>query len=478
MSYLFRSILFLFITFNFISCVTEIGDGPNVKSPKITVDLDQIQKKGKLVAITGFNAYSYFIYKGQPMGYEYELLKRLAADLKLELEIKVVQEIEEMIEALNNGTGDVIAFNLTITKERTKSVSFTEYHTLTPQVLIQRKPENWRQMKLHEIEQRLIRSPIDLIGKPLTVRMASSYVTRLNNISDELGADLNIIESEANVNTEDLISLVASGEIDYTVADENIAELYSGYYPILDIYYTLSLPQRIAWAVRKNSPNLLNAINEWLKKEKKKNDYYTIYDRYFENTKGFKRRINSEYFSLTGGKISKYDEEIKKYALKLNLDWRLLASIIYQESQFKPNKTSWAGASGLMQLMPATAKRFGVEDLSNAHENLEAGVKYLKWLEEYWSDDIPNSAERYKFVLASYNIGPGHIVDARNLTKKYGIDPNIWFDNVETYLLKKSEAKYYNDDIVKLGYAKGKETVKYVREILDRYEQYKKFIKK
>ena len=162
----------------------------------------------------------------------------------------------------------------------------------------------------------------------------------------------------------------------------------------------------------------------------------------------------------------------------MNLDWRLLASIIYQESQFKPNKTSWAGASGLMQLMPATAKRFGVEDLSNAHENLEAGVKYLKWLEEYWSDDIPNSAERYKFVLASYNIGPGHIVDARNLTKKYGIDPNIWFDNVETYLLKKSETKYYNDDVVKLGYAKGKETVKYVREILDRYEQYKKFIKK
>ena len=478
MNYLLKVILFLFFSFGFFSCVAEIEDGPGAKSPKIAVDLEQIQGKGKLVALTGYNAYSYFIYKGQPMGYEYELLKRLAADLKLELEIKVVREIDEMIDLLNNGTGDLIAFNLTVTKNRTKAVTFTEHHTLTPQVLVQRKPENWREMKLHEIENSLIRSPIDLIGIPITVRRNSSYITRLKNLSDEIGEDLNIISSKPNINIEDLISMVATGEIDYTVADKNIAELYSGYYPILDIDYAISLPQRIAWAVRKNSPKFLEAVNEWLQKEKKKNDYYTIYDRYFENSKGFNKRINSEYFSLTGGKISKYDEEIKKYALKLNLDWRLLASIIYQESKFKPDKISWTGASGLMQLMPATAKRFGVEDSSNVHENLEAGVKYLSWLEQYWSEEIPNAIERFKFVLASYNIGPGHIVDAKKLAKKYGADPNVWFDNVEQYLLKKSEAKYYNDEVVELGYARGKETVKYVREVLDRYEQYKKFIKK
>ncbi len=478
MKFQFRAFLFLIFGLILFSCVKEIKDDPTIKTPKIFVDLDQIQERGKLVAITGYNAYSYFIYKGQPMGYEYELLKRLAADLEVELEIKVIHELEEMIEVLNNGGGDLIAFNLTVTKERTKAVSFTEHHTLTPQVLIQRKPDNWRQMKLHQIRRTLIRSPIDLIDKPLTVRMSSSYVTRLENLSDELGADLNIIESQANVSTEDLISMVARGEIDYTVSDGNVAKLYNGYYPILDIDYTISLPQRIAWAVRLNSPKLLNATNEWLRKEKKKNDYYTIYDRYFKNTKGFKRRINSEYFSLTGGKISKYDDLIKKYALKLNWDWRLLASIIYQESQFKPNKTSWAGATGLMQLMPATAKRFGVNDPANSHENIEAGVKFLKWLEEYWNEEILDPVERLKFVVASYNIGPNHIVDARNLAKKYGADPNVWYNNVETYLLKKSEAKYYNDEVVKVGYARGKETVKYVREILDRYEQYKELIKK
>lgn len=478
MKFQFKVILFLFFALILFSCVKEIRDDPNIKTPKITVDLDQIKKKGKLVAITGYNAYSYFIYKGQPMGYEYELLKRLAADLELDLEIRIIHELEEMIEALNSGKGDLIAFNFTVTKERTKTVSFTEYHTLTTQVLVQRKPENWRKMMLHEIEQTLIRSPIDLIDKPLTVRKTSSYSTRLENLSEEIGSDLNIIESQADVPTEDLISQVARGEIDYTVADKNIAKLYSGYYPILDIKFEISLQQKIAWAVRKNSPNLLNAINEWLRKEKKKNDYYTIYDRYFENTKRFKRIINSEYFSLTGGKISKYDDKIKKYALELNWDWRLLASIIYQESQFILNRESWAGAEGLMQLMPETAKQFGVKDVHSVDQNIRAGVRYLKWLDNLWMEEVPDSVERLRLVLASYNIGPNHVKDARNLAEKYGADPNIWHENVETYLLKKSEAKYYNDEVVKVGYARGKETVKYVREVLDRYEQYKRLIKK
>ncbi len=473
-----KLILFLFLGLSLLGCVKEVKDDPLEVTPKIEVDLDQIRERGKLIAITGYNAYSYFIYKGQPMGYEYELLKRLTADLNLELDVKIVHGLNEMIEALNNGDGDLIAFNLTVTKDRTKAVAFTEYHTLTPQVLVQRKPKNWRQMKMHQITRMLVRSPVDLIGIPITVRKASSHVMRLKNLSNEIGADLNIIEAPAEVTSGELIAMVANGEIDYTIADKNVAELYSGYYPILDIKYEISLPQRIAWAVRKNSPKLLATINNWLKKEKKKNDYYTIYDRYFKNTKGFRRRINSEYFSLTGGKISKYDDIIKKYAVELGWDWRLLASLIYQESQFKTHKKSWAGAEGLMQLMPATAKRFGVNDLNNINQNVEAGVKYLKWLDKFWSRDIADPDERIKFVLASYNIGPSHVVDARNLAKKYGANPNLWHGNVEEYLLKKSEAKYYNDPIVKVGYARGKETVKYVREILNRYEQYKKFIKK
>lgn len=474
-----RNIILLVPILLSIGCMKEIKDGPSLQPTNfIKRDLDKIKKKGKLIALTGYNAYSYFIYRGQPMGYEYELLQRLAGDLELDLQIKVIPELDQMVSALNSGKGDLIAFNLTVTKSRTKELSFTEHHTLTPQVLVQRKPDSWRKMKLHQIKKHLVRSPIDLIDREIYVTPASSYVERLKHLSEELGVDLKVIEADSENTTEELIAKVAEGELSLTVSDKNIAELYLGYYPIIDIDYEISLPQRIAWAVRKNSPKLLSAVNDWLEREKKRNDYYTIYDRYFESTKDFKRRLESEYFSLTGSKISQYDDLIKEYALTLNWDWRLLAAIIYQESQFKPNRTSWAGAKGLMQLMPATAKRFGVEDATDAKSNLRAGVKYLQWLDGYWSDEILDNTERLKFVLASYNIGPGHIKDSRSLAIKYGGSPNVWFDNVEAYLLKKSEAKYYKDDVVLLGYAKGKETVKYVSEILDRYDQYKRLINK
>ncbi|MCF6269464.1 MAG: transporter substrate-binding domain-containing protein [Melioribacteraceae bacterium] len=410
------------------------------------------------------------------MGYEYELLKRLANNLELELEIKVVHDIDEMIEMLNRGEGDLIAYNLTVTKQRTELVSFAHHHTTTRQVLVQKKPDNWRKMKLHQIEKGLINSPIELIGKDIYVVRGSSYIERLQNLSEEIGADLNIIEAPLGTSTEDLIKMVANGEIELTVEDENVAKLQRHQYPIIDVSMAISLPQRIAWAVRKKSPLLLEAINEWLLKMKKKTEYYVIYEKYFESRKSFRRRINSDYFSLTGGSISVYDDLIKEYSVSLDWDWRLLASLIYQESQFHPDKTSWAGARGLMQLMPATAKQFGVNNITNVHQNVKAGVKYLNWLTNYWKEEIADSTERIKFVMSSYNIGPGHIVDARNLAEKYGANPNLWFDNVEVYLLKKSNPKFYNDSIVKYGYAKGTETVKYVREIFIRYEHYKQFI--
>ncbi len=410
------------------------------------------------------------------MGYEYELLTRLAKHLELELEIKVVHSIDKMMEMLNSGEGDLIAYNLTVTKERQKSIAFALHHTTTRQVLVQRKPENWRKMKLHEIDATLLHSPIELIGKEIHITAGSSYIGRLKNLSEEIGADLNIVEAPKNVSSENLIWQVASDSISYTVEDENIAKLLQFQYPIIDISMAISLPQRIAWGVRKKSPLLLKEINNWLTKLKKKTEYYVIYRKYFESRHSFKRRINSEYFSQTGGSISVYDDLIKEYSTSLDWDWRLLASLIYQESQFQPNKTSWAGAKGLMQLMPATAKQFGVVNIANVHQNVKAGVKYLNWLTKYWKNEITDSTERIKFVMASYNIGHGHIEDARRLAEKYGANHNIWNDNVEVYLLKKSDPKYHNDPVVRNGYSRGTETVKYVREIFDRYEHYKQFI--
>ncbi len=410
------------------------------------------------------------------MGYEYELLTLLAKHLELELEIKVVHSIDKMIEMLNSGEGDLIAYNLTVTKERQKHIAFALHHTTTRQVLVQRKPKNWRKMKLHEIDATLLHSPIELIGKKITVVKGSSYIGRLKNLSEEIGADLNIIEAPDSLSSESLLVQVANGSIKYTVEDENIAKLLQFQYPIIDISMAISLPQRIAWGVRKKSPLLLKEINNWLTKLKKETEYYEIYRKYFESRHSFRRRINSDYFSQTGGSISVYDALIKEYSNSLDWDWRLLASLIYQESQFHPDKTSWAGARGLMQLMPATAKQFGVVNIANVHQNVKAGVKFLKWLTKIWEKEIPDSTERIKFVIASYNIGYGHIEDARRLAEKYGANHNIWKDNVELYLLKKSDPKFYNDPVVRNGYARGTETVKYVREIYERYEHYKQFI--
>ncbi|MCH7963857.1 MAG: transporter substrate-binding domain-containing protein [Bacteroidetes bacterium] len=434
-------------------------------------------RDNKLVAITGYNAYSYFIYKGQPMGFEYELVKKLAKYFNVDLEVKIVNNIEEMFEMLNSGKGDLIAFNLTITKERLEKVDFTKSINTIKQVLVQRKPENWEKMKLHEIEKQLIRDPAELIGKTVFVRSNSAYVQRLINLSDEIGGDINVVKAERELTTEDLIAQVSSGEIDYTISDDNIAHLNSVYYRNIDAETDISLSQRIAWAVEKDSDVFESAVNKWLDSMKATVDFAVIYKKYFTNRYAFKKRITSEYFSNTGGGISKYDDLIKKYSELVGWDWRLSASLVYQESQFNPNTKSWAGAVGLMQLMPNTAKQFGITNLKNPEQNINGGFKYLTYLDNLWKESITDSTERIKFVLASYNVGPGHITDARNLTEKYEGDPDIWFDNVEVYLKLKSKPKYYNDEVVKRGYARGKETVKYVKEILERYEQYKQLIK-
>ncbi len=451
------------------------------ETPKNTVnivnlDLDKIKKRGKLIAITGYNAYSYFIYRGRPMGYEYELVNRLAEHLNVSVEFIIEKDLGKMFEMLDNGEGDLIAFNLTVTKKRKQRVNFTSYHNTTRQVLVQRKPENWRKMKSHQIEKELLRSPIDLEGKTVFVRHSSAYLNRMENLEDEIGGDIIIKEAGPDVSTEDLIEMVADGTIEYTVSDKNIAMLNQAYYTNLDIRTDISLPQKIAWAVRKNAPMLLTAINSWLDELKKQPDYYVIHNKYYSNRNAFRNRMTTDFYLHKGGKISEYDDELKEYSEQLGWDWRMLASLIFQESRFDPEAKSWAGAVGLMQLMPQTAGQYGVKNLEDPEQNLKAGIKYLQWLDNYWKKEIENKQERLKFVLASYNIGLGHIIDARRLAEKYGADPNIWFKNVELYLLKKSNSKYYNDEVVRNGYAKGTETIRYVEEILERFSQYKQFI--
>ncbi len=438
-------------------------------------DLPAIRQRDTLRAITTYSSTSYFIYKGRAMGYEYDLLQRLASHLDLELEMVVAENINEMPEMLYRGEGDLIAHGLTVTKERRQYLAFTEPHNQTQQVLVQRLPKNWRRMKLHEIEQQLIRNPLDLIGKSVSVRAQSSYAKRLINLSEEMGDDILIDTLSGKLTTEEIIEMVAEGEVPYTVADQNIALINHTYYRNLDVKTAVSFPQYLAWAVRPNSPKLLRAVDAWLEEMQDETDYYVIYNKYFRNERAFRTRARSEFFSRRGNRISNYDEQLKAWADTLDWDWRLLASLVYQESQFDPQNRSWAGAQGLMQIMPATFRQYGSGDWRSPDDNLRAGTAFLADLQRQWAG-IPDSSERVKFVLASYNAGPGHVADARRLAEKYKANPDLWDGNVAYYLKAKAKPAFFQDEVVRYGYCRGSEPFHYVQDILRRFQHYQRFI--
>ena len=455
---------------------TRLKVTEKVTAEAVGFDLDKIKERGSLIAIVDNSSTGYFLYKGQPMGYEYDMLSLFARQIGVTLEVKAITDIDKAFEMLNSGEGDVIAYSLTVTKARKEMVDFTDIHYSTRQVLVQRKPKGWRKMTKEQIDKVLIRNQVDLIGKEVHVRKSSAYEERLQHLSQEIGGDIFIIEDQDSAETEEMIRKVAEGKIDFTIADESLAFVNAAYYPYIDVKTPISFPQQIAWAVRKNSPQLRDAMNDWMKSLKKQPTFNVIYNKYFKSPRASLKRAKSDFSSLGGEKISEYDDLIKIAADSLGWDWRLLASQIYQESHFDPNATSWAGAVGLMQLVPETGQRFGAVNLTDPTESIKAGVNYLKFLDQLWAKTVKDKEERIKFVLASYNVGLGHVIDARELAHKYNKDVVKWEGNVEYYLLMKSKPDFFRDPIVESGYCRGEEPVNYVRQILSRYSQYKQLI--
>ncbi len=464
-----KLILLLIVTLSLSACYTEQAkEARKKKAAAVAIDLDAIVKRGKIRVITDYNSTNYFVYKGRPLGYQLELLQALSNTLGLKLEIVVSNDVDKNFEKLLKGDVDLIATNLTITRDRSHQVAFTEPHCVTHQVLVQQKPSpNNNPSSAPD----LIRNQIDLGGKTVYVQENSAYVSRLKSLGNEIGDSIHIVEIP-DYEVEQLISLVASGEIPYTVCDENLARINLNFYDNLDIETAVSFPQKIAWAVRPNAKNLKDVVDNWLINFKKTNQYKRIYRKYFINKRST-HLVNSNFHSIKGGIVSDYDAIIKEESAKYNLDWRLIAALIYQESRFLPEVKSWAGAVGLMQLMPQTAESFGVEEITSPKDNIQGGLKFLIWLDKRFTEEIPDPDERLKFVLAAYNVGPGHVEDAMRLAEKNNKDPHIWEDNVDYYLLNKSKPSFYNDPVVKYGYCRGEEPFHYVTDILERYTHYK-----
>lgn len=451
----------------------SVDSKQNYQSPSYTL------AEGKLTVLMDNSFTSYFIHKGHPLGFEYEMIALFAKENNLNLKIKVVDDIEHILDSLNAGMGDMVAANLTPTKPRLEKVSFTKPLFRTQQVLVQRTPDNSRELTRDQIENSLIRDRLDLDNDTVVVRKSSSYEMILESINNESGINIVIDYAPKDYTTELLIEMVANKKIDFTICDQNKAKVFNTYYQNIDIKTPVSLSQPIAWATNKGSTKLLDTLNHWIEKRKGSLGFNMIEKRYFDINKRKAGFIKNELENVKNGQISKYDDLIKKYAAKIGWDWRLLAAQIYRESKFDQNTKSWRGATGLMQLMPATAKSYGVNtsELKQPERNLEAGTLHLKALEDHWKTVLTDSMEILKFTLGSYNVGQGHVEDAIRLADKYGAQADVWDDNIADMLLKKSMPKYFKDPVVRYGYCRGKEPVKYVSNILENYSLYKQFKK-
>jgi membrane-bound lytic murein transglycosylase F len=429
-------------------------------------DLTQMKDSGVLVALTLNSSISYFDYRGEPMGFQYELANQFAQSLGLKLVMKTARNTDELVDMLLKGEGDLIAYPLPVTKEWKDTLTFCGEDIITHQVLVQRNQTK---------KQDILTNVTELIDKEVYAK-PGKHLDRMENLNKELGGGIFIREvTNDSITYEDLIMQVSNGTIDYAVADNDLARLNKTYYPNLHIKLAVSFDQKASWAVRKTSPLLCEAANQWHKENQTSPAYKASAKKYFEQSK---RLPHGPILSIKDGKISHFDHLFKKYAKELGWDWKVIASLAYNESNFDTTAVSWVGAKGLMQLMPRTAKAMGIPEgkEQNAEESVKAATKYLNQLARSFSK-VTDPEEKMKFVLASYNAGIGHVLDAMALAEKYGKDKYTWDNHVATYILLKSNEDYFNDPVCKNGYFRGSETFNFVKDILERAEMYKQKIK-
>ena len=441
--------------------VKESGEG---------YDFPQILQCDTLRVLTLNTSTSYFIFRDQPMGYHYDLIGEFCREHDLVPEIIVAGNTAGMLEMLQHGKGDVIAYNLPVTNALKDSVRYCGLQQVSHQVLVQRALKS----------DTLITDVTGLIGKEVMVTEGSKYHDRIVNLNNELGGGIVIdIVDRDTIVTEDLIRMVSRGEIGYTVADADLARLNHTYFRNIDVDLQVSFDQRSSWVVRRDMPVLADSLNSWFESKTDEPVFLRIIKRYFEETKGYLESERPTYSDILGpGVISPFDPFFKQQGRRLGIDWRLLASLSYQESTFQTEGQSWAGAIGLMGLMPATAASLGVtgDHLYDPEMNIRAGAEYLKQLLNIFGT-IDDPDERLKISLAAYNGGLGHVSDARALAEKYEADKNVWEGNVEKFIQLKRLEQYYTDPVCRNGYFRGDETINYVRKVISRWELYKEKVK-
>lgn len=419
-----------------------------------TDDLDSVKQRRRLRMITRNNAETYFIHRGVQVGFEYELMKRFAEQQGLRLEIVIPPSHGDLIPWLNAGKGDVIAAAMTVNDVRVRQAAFTRPYMEVDEVVVVRTDDD------------LISGPEDLGGKTVHVRASSSFYQSLLTLQQTVtGIRIDVVPED--METEEILAAVDEGRWDITLCDASLLQVEQAYGRRLKAAFSIK-ETPLGWAVRKDNPLLLAALDEYIKKEYRQLFFNMMQKRYFVNRRTIARARSPERADVSG-RLSPYDDLVKKYADQYGFDWRLITAQMYQESRFDPDVVSWAGAGGLMQVMPGTARHLGVGDVRQPEAGIHAGVKYLHQMLQRFNPQMQPEA-RIRFALAAYNVGYEHVADARRLAIRKGWETDRWFDHVEKAMLLLQKPEYYR--LARYGYCRGGQPVHYVRAIQDRYEAY------
>lgn len=393
--------------------------------------IDDIKERGWLIATLEPNSLDYFLYKGTPRGFGLNLLESFARSLQVPFTVVACTTGTEAYDYLQRREADIIASPLPATRMGKNLVHFSlplMEHSL---VLVQRKSEHPHTNTTSQYITRLS----DLHDDTIIVCQSPFFQPLYERIASKTGK--NVIIKEIPQSHEILYQMVAEGKIRYTVCPAYLAGVLSRVYPTTDAGLEVTRAYPFAWAVNHPSDSLLMLIDTWLDSISRTGFLQKLYDDYFKGsrTPGL---FQKPYFSLLSDKLSPWDDHIRFHSQLFWWDWRLIASLIYAESNFVPGLTSHKNAYGLMQMIPSTADIYGLDTTSSVSHQIIAGIQYLKWIDNQLPPEISDSLERASFILAAYNLGIGRVSSLRQKAITCGKDPNQWHGHVEYFLEKQS----------------------------------------
>lgn len=415
------------------------------QAPKVVY----VENKSNTLNILLFcHASDYFMYRGTTVGFQYELLKTMCDSLHKECKFTFVTDIDSVTKHFFTSDFDIIAFDVDPSAARMSELLFSESHSTSHPVLLQHR-------RVDLAEAQVVWQPEYYHGRVCMDSFPETTSWSLQS-SDSLSA-------------EELVELLQDDSITNLVTDYNTAIMLDPFYSDLKIIKAVGPEYERRWILNPANVSKNDSINQWLRDYKQTEKYAKLCDKYFHPRS---RYILNSSTEKRRGKISSMDAVMRRYGTKLGIDWRFVSSIIRQESGFRADLVGVGGSFGVMQMMPATAANFGITDTSSVEQQIYAGMRLIKQLDNILSKYVPDADERLYFVAAAYNSGSGHVVDACELCIKYGGDVTSWSD-VSEYLILKKEHKYYTDPVVKCGYYPGRHTVQYVDAVMNRYLGYK-----